>query len=71
MDTRGKYGWLEFCVGRGTLLPEMGGCEEIGARPSEEVPDAREGEGRTSEAAGGSGEPAVEPGGSGELTVEP
>ena len=48
LDTRGKCGWLEFCMGRGTLLPEMGGCEERGARPSEEVMDA-----------GGEGEVAV------------
>ena len=58
-------------MGRGTLLPEMGDCEKVGARPSEEELDAGEGEGRTCEATRGSGETAIGAGGSGELTVEP
>ena len=62
---------LEFCVGKGALLPETGGCEILGARPSEEELDAREGEGRTCEATRGSGETAVGAGGSGEIAVEP
>ena len=49
-------------MGRGTLLPEMGGCEGRRARPSEEVPEAGgECEGRTCVAAEGSGELVVEP----------
>ena len=62
---------LEFCVGKEALLPEMGGCEKLGARPSEEELDAREGEGRICEITRGSGETAVGAGGSGELTVKP
>ena len=62
---------LEFCVGKGALLPETGGCEILEARSSEEELDAREGERRTRALTGGSGETAIGAGGSGEIAVEP